>query len=96
MGGYILIFFKGEFTQRGYSNGKISYLDIEDISSIIEAENEIEKKFYEHGNSKNIKKFTNKLRKKLITVSAILEAHLDFEELEVKNDLDNYRVISIN
>lgn len=58
-------------------------MEVEDISSLINAENKIEKFFYEQSSSEKIKFFSEKLRKDLVKIYAVLEAHLDFEELEV-------------
>ena len=69
---------------RGFLNKKLSLFDIEEISDVIEARNETERRFYGQGDGKVIKAFTEDLRAELVDLGATVQAYLDFEELEVR------------
>lgn len=73
----------GEFTQRAFLNGKIDLSRAEAIDQLIHADTAGGIQLARAANSGKISQHTDALRKKIISLMAYFEAHIDFAEDEI-------------
>lgn len=70
----------GEFTRRGFENGKISLTDAEAIDRLIKAETEMQIKIANTASKGKLNKVTKDLRKSLLELNASVEAIIEYPE----------------
>ncbi len=70
----------GEFTKRAFLNGRINLIQAEAVVNLINAKSEKALKIFEKQLKGETNKKIEKLKKKLINISSIIESYIDFEE----------------
>jgi len=76
----------GEFTQRAFLNSKLDLTQAEGIMDIISAQSDLALKAAQNQLMGSIQKVTQELRDSLISVTAHLEAYIDFPEDDIDPD----------
>ena len=76
----------GEFSQRAFFNGKLDLTQAEGIMDVISAQSDLALKAAQNQMQGSIQKATHELRESLISVTAHLEAYIDFPEDDIDPD----------
>ncbi len=77
----------GEFTRRALTNGCINLIQVEALGDLLEAETELQLKQAQITLNGNLHAFIHDLRTKILTVSALLEANIDFADEDIPEHL---------
>lgn len=94
----------GEFTKRAFLNGRISLLEAESVSDLIESKSESQRKMALNGINGRLTKIIKKIRDNILNLIANIEVNIDYPEyddaidvthsylkeqcLSIKNDLE--------
>ena len=72
----------GEFTKRAFLNGRISLLEAESISDLIESKSEQQRKLAMNGVNGRLTKIIKEIREKILNIIANIEVNNDYPEYE--------------
>ena len=72
----------GEFTKRAFLNGRISLLEAESVSDLINSETEKSRTLSINGVTGNISNMIKNIKDKLLPISANIEVNIDYPEYE--------------
>jgi len=82
----------GEFTKRGFENGKISLNNAEALNRLIKSETEMQIKLSNIASEGKLSKTADKLRNSLLKLNASLEALIEYpEEVEDTGDYSDFK-----
>ncbi len=79
---------KGEFTKRGFLNGKIDLSQAEAINDIINSETERQLEIANLQNQGNLREKINVWRKNILELSMKIELAIDFSDEEIPEDIE--------
>lgn len=89
----------GEFTKRAFLNGRISLLEAESVSDLIESKSESQRKMAINGVNGRLTKNIKKIRDNILNIIANIEVNIDYPEyddaIEVTHDYLKEQVVSI-
>jgi tRNA modification GTPase len=77
----------GEFSKRGFLNGKMDLTSAEGLSDLIEAETSMQLSQATSQMSGEFERFVNSLREKLLKSRSLVEAFIDFPEEDIPEDM---------
>lgn len=72
----------GEFTKRAFLNGRISLLEAESVSDLIESKSETQRKMALNGVNGRLTKLVRNIRDKILDVIANIEVNIDYPEYD--------------
>ncbi len=78
----------GEFTRRGFENGKMDLTEAEGLADLINAETEAQRKQAQRQMSGELGEIYNSWREKLLRILAHKEADIDFPEEELPEEIE--------
>ncbi len=73
----------GEFTRRAFDNNKLSLVEVEALSDLIDSETELQRKLALRQLSGELKNTYENWRNKMISIMAQLEAYIDFPDDDI-------------
>ena len=80
----------GEFTKRAFLNGRISLLEAESVSDLIESKSDKQRKMAINGVNGRLTKIVRKIRENILDIVANIEVNIDYPEyddaIEVTHD----------
>lgn len=89
----------GEFTKRAFLNGRISLLEAESVSDLIESKSETQRKMALNGVNGRLTKLVRNIRDNILDVIANIEVNIDYPEyddaIEVTHDFLKEKVSSM-
>ena len=81
----------GEFSLRGFINGKLSYLEAEAIDDLINSENELQLKASARSLSGAFEKKIDSFIGELLKLRIYLESNIDFSDEEIIKDFEGFK-----
>ena len=81
----------GEFSLRGFINGKLSYLEAEAIDDLINSENELQLNASARSLAGEFEKKIDSLIDELLKLRVYLESNIDFSDEEIIKDFERFK-----